>query len=85
MYTDAMLAEDIAMMGKNEFFEWLSCQMERNDPNGEYSKDWIAKHPIETLSILFQWVEDCGGVNFCYRWIYLSITKLNVMVKKGSV
>lgn len=83
-YTDAMFAEDIARMSKEDFFNWLLMQMERNDPNGEYDKNWMMKHPSKVLSILLQWVVDCGGADFCYRWMYLSIIKLNIMIKKGG-
>lgn len=84
MYTAAMYAEDIAKMNRKEFFGWLTIQMERNDPNGEYDAELISQSPKEVFELLLQWVEDCGGADICYHWLCLAIAKLNNIIMEGG-
>lgn len=84
MNIQTMIAEDIAKMSKDDFFEWLAKQMKRNDPNGLYDAEEMSQCLEEVLELLFQWVEDCGGAENCYFWICIAITKLNSFIMKGG-
>ena len=78
------VAENVAKMKNEEFFEWLKFHMLVNDPNGEYEIKWIKSHLKEILSILFKWIEDSNGPNKCPFWLCIAVTKLNNIITKGG-
>lgn len=41
--------------------EYVANMMQRNDPNGEYTAEDVAAYPLEHITILEQWKEDCAG------------------------
>ena len=77
-------AEKVAKMSKDNFFEWLKSHMLINDPNGEYTIEWLKSHIKETFSILLQWIKDSNGADNCSFWLSVAIIKLKNYLEKGS-
>lgn len=60
--------------------EYVATMMQRNDPNGTYTPDEIARKPLAYIEVLEQWKEDCGyeGVP---AWIDKCIDYLMLLLK----
>lgn len=69
----------ISSMFKKEL-EYVATMMQRNDPNGTYTPDEIARKPLAYIEVLEQWKEDCGyeGVP---AWIDKCIDYLMLLLK----
>lgn len=69
----------INSMFKKEL-EYVATMMQRNDPNGTYTPDEIARKPLAYIEVLEQWKEDCGyeGVP---AWIDKCIDYLMLLLK----
>lgn len=69
----------INSMFKKEL-EYVATMMQRNDPNGTYTPDELARTPLAYIEVLEQWKEDCGyeGVP---AWIDKCIDYLMLLLK----
>ena len=79
----SMAAAKYACMINNMFkkeLEYVATMMQRNDPNGTYTPDEIARKPLAYIEVLEQWKEDCGyeGVP---AWIDKCIDYLMLLLK----
>lgn len=59
---------------------YVATMMQRNDPNGTYTPEEIARKPLAYIEVLEQWKEDCGyeGVP---AWIDKCIDYLMLLLK----
>lgn len=75
----ASMINSAASMFKKEL-EYVATMMQRNDPNGTYTPDEIARKPLAYIEVLEQWKEDCGyeGVP---AWIDKCIDYLMLLLK----
>lgn len=75
----ALLINSAANMFKKEL-EYVATMMQRNDPNGTYTPEEIARKPLAYIEVLEQWKEDCGyeGVP---AWIDKCIDYLMLLLK----
>lgn len=79
----SMATAKYACMINNIFkkeLEYVATMMQRNDPNGTYTPDEIARKPLAYIEVLEQWKEDCGyeGVP---AWIDKCIDYLMLLLK----
>lgn len=75
----ASMLNSAASMFKKEL-EYVATMMQRNDPNGSYTPEEIARKPLAYIEVLEQWKEDCGyeGVP---AWIDKCIDYLMLLLK----
>lgn len=75
----ALLINSAASMFKKEL-EYVATMMQRNDPNGTYTPEEIARKPLAYIEVLERWKEDCSyeGVP---AWIDKCIDYLMLLLK----
>lgn len=75
----SMINSAASSMFKKEL-EYVATMMQRNDPNGTYTPEEIARKPLAYIEVLEQWKEDCGyeGVP---AWIDKCIDYLMLLLK----
>lgn len=75
----ALMINSAVNMFKKEL-EYVAIMMQRNDPNGTYTPEEVARRPLAYIVILKQWKEDCGyeGVP---AWIDKCIDYLMLLLK----
>ena len=67
-----------ADMFKKEL-EYVATMMQRNDPNGTYTPEEIARKPLAYIEVLERWKEDCGyedvpaWIDKCIEYLMLLI------------
>lgn len=82
MLSSMSIAKSVSMI--NDMFkkelEYVATMMQRNDPNGTYTPEEIARKPLAYIEVLEQWKEDCGyeGVP---AWIDKCIDYLMLLLK----
>lgn len=75
----ALMINNAANMFKKEL-EYVATMMQRNDPNGTYTPEEIARKPLAYIEVLEQWKEDCGYEG-APAWIDKCIDYLMLLLK----
>lgn len=56
----ALLIKDV--LGSAKDLQYVCDMMQRNDPNGDYSVQWLKDNTEAAIELLQQWKEDCDAV-----------------------